>query len=313
MQHDRTITVGLVILSLITGCANKGDTSAEDQVVIRVDDRMLTLGEYNECFAQIRMSYGSDEANDRETMRAARLRLLSQLAEEMIILRRADELDLDISPDEVDKVMGELQKDSSGEGFQYLLMKQAISLEDWKESLRKRLLVEKVIHEDLLPNVSVAPEEIKNYYENHWRESAHVETVRARHILLNNEDEANQILERLKKGEDFVTLARRHSVGPEAERGGDLGYVVRGQLPESLETPLFEVPPGALSPVVKTPFGFHIFQVIEKRERGKAKIEDCMDEIRERLMKEKLEVAYGPWLDAFRKRYHLEINKEVIS
>jgi parvulin-like peptidyl-prolyl isomerase len=191
-------------------------------------------------------------------------------------------------------------------------MKQAVSLEDWKEGLRKRLLVEKVIHGDLLPHVSVAPEEIKNYYESNWRESAHVETLRARHILLNNEDEANQILERLKKGEDFVTLARRHSVGPEAERGGDLGYVVRGQLPESLETPLFEVQPGALSPVVKTLFGFHIFQVIEERERGKANIEDCMDEIRERLMEEKLEVAYGPWLDALRKRYHVEINKEVI-
>jgi parvulin-like peptidyl-prolyl isomerase len=67
-----------------------------------------------------------------------------------------------------------------------------------------------------------------------------------------------------------------------------------------------------VSPVVKTPYGFHIFQVMEKRETSKPKIEECIERIKEGIKKERLGTAYGPWLARLRSRYRIEINKEVI-
>ena len=308
----RKIAIGLVILSVISGCSNRSDTSAGNQVVIRVDDRVLTLAEFNEYFEPTAMSCEDEETQDGVTMRETRLRFLLQLVEEMIILRRADDLHLDISPQELDKAVGDFQKNHSEPGFEYLFLKQAISFEAWKQRLKRRLVVEKVIRKELLKEVSPTPQEIRDYYDKHWKEWNQEEEIRARHILLPSNDEAKNILKRLQKGEDFANLARHHSAAPEAQNGGDMGYVVRGQLPECLEKPLFALELGDVSPVVKTPYGFHILQALEKREAGKPKIEECIEKIRDGIQKERLETTYGSWLAELRSRYRIEINEDVI-
>ena len=312
MRSCQKIAIGLVILYLISGCGDKSDTSAQDQVVIRVDDRVLTLAEFNEYFEPTRISGDEEQAQDSATLREARFGFLLQLVEEMIILTRADELDIDISPQKLDEAVSDFRKEYSETDFEYLFLKQAISFDAWKERLKKRLLVEKVIHKELLEEGSVTPQEISDYYEKHWKEWSHGEEIRARHILLPSEDQAKSILERLQNGDDFATLARLHSVAPEAQHGGDMGYMARGQLPVYLEKPLFDLERGAVSPVVKTSYGFHIFQVIEKRETSKPKIEECIERIKQGIQKERLGAAYGPWLARLRSRYRIEINKEVI-
>ena len=277
-----------------------------------MDDRVLTLAEFNEYFEPTRISGDEEQAQDSATLREARFGFLLQLVEEMIILTRADELDIDISPQKLDEAVSDFRKEYSETDFEYLFLKQAISFDAWKERLKKRLLVEKVIHKELLEEGSVTPQEISDYYEKHWKEWSHGEEIRARHILLSSEDQAKNILERLQNGDDFATLARAHSMAPEAQYGGDMGYVVPGQLPKSLEKPLFKLEQGALSPVVKTSYGFHIFQVIERRETSKPKIEECVERIKQGIQKERLGAAYGPWLAKLRSRYHIEINKEAI-
>ena len=312
MRSCEKIAIGLVILYLISGCADKNDTPAQDQVVIRVDDRVLTLAEFNEYFEPTRISRGEEQAQDSAVLREARLSFLLQFVEEMIILTRADELNLDVSPQELDEAVRDFKKDYSETDFEYLFLKQAISFEAWKERLKKRLLVQKVIRKELVKEDSVTPQEISDYYDKHWKEWSYGEEVRASHILLSSEDQAKSILERLKNGDDFATLARAHSVAPEAQNGGDMGYVVRGQLPQGLEKPLFDLKQGAVSPVVKTSYGFHIFKVIEKRTTSKPNIEECIEKIKQGIRKERLEAAYAPWLAKLRSRYHIEINKEVI-
>ena len=312
-HYGKGIAAAVIALLWLLGCSDTGsDGSDKDKVVIRVDDRVLTLGEFNEYFDQTRMGLGAGDGKNREAVREARLGLLLELVEQMIILRRGEELHIDLSADELDAAVRDIQREYSKEGFQDLLLKKAVSHEAWKKALRRRLLVEKVIHEDLSKNMSVSPEEIKAYYDRHGDEWVQAEVVRVRHILLRDEAEADRLLERLKAGEDFAAVARLHSIGPEGEGGGDMGWMSRGQLPESLEGPIFKTGPGALSPVVKTTFGFHIFQVMEKKEAGKVRIEDCIDKIKDLIKEEKLEAAYGPWLARFQKRYNVEINKEFI-
>ena len=306
------MAIALVVLCLISGCSDTGDMSLGNQVVIRVDDRELTLAQFNEYFEATAMSCDDEQTQDRVTMRETRLRFLLQLVEEMIIVRRADDLHLDISPKELDIAMRDIQKNHSEPSFNYLFLKRAISFEAWKERLKTRLLVEKVIRKELLKEVSPTPPEIRDYYAKHWEEWNQGEEIRARHILLPSKEKAKHILRRLESGDDFAALARDHSVAPEAQEGGDMGYVVRGQLPESLEKPLFDLELGDVTPVIKTPYGFHILQAVEKREAGKPKIEECIEKIRDGIQKERLEATYGSWLAGLRSRYRIEINEGVI-
>ena len=313
MRSCKKIATGVVILILIlSGCSNKGGPSAEEKAVISVDDRVLTLAEFNEYFETTKISSFEEQSQDSAAIREARLHFLLQLVEEMIILRRADDLHIQISTQELDEALLNIKKGYSKEDFEYLFLKQAISFEAWKERLKKRLLVQKVIRKELWEEASVTPQKINDYYDKHWKEWSYGEQVRALHILLSSKDQAKQILKQLKNGDDFATLARSHSQAPEAQNGGDLGYVVRGQLPESLEKPIFALKKGALSPVVKTSYGFHIFKVIEKRKTSKPKIEECVEKIRQAIQKEKVDSAYGPWLAKLRSQYKIEINEDLI-
>lgn len=303
---------GLTVLCGVWGCSDRRETTAEEQVVIRVDDRVLTLTQFNEFFETINSSYESGGIEGATAVREARLGFLLQLLEEMIVLRRADELDLKVTPEELDQAVVEFKKDYPETAFEDLFFRQAIPFEAWKERLRRRLLVEKVIQADVLKTDADTPEEIKEYYENHRDEWSRGDEIRVRHILLSEEEQAESILKQLQSGADFAELARLHSTAPEALQGGDMGYIARGQLPASLEEPLFSLKPGEVSPIIKTSYGFHIFHVVEKRETSVPRLEDCIERIREEMKKERLAAAYGPWLAKLRSRYQIKIDKEII-
>jgi len=306
------LVIGFVLLCMVSGCSSKVEPSAENQVVIQVDSYLLTLAEFNEYFGTVTLGNNSSNDKDDAAIRDARLGFLLQLIEETIILRRADELHIQVSPEEVDEAVRNFKKDYPETAFEDLFIKHAISFEVWRERLKRRLLVEKVIRKELLKEDSVTPRRIKDYYDKHQDEWSHGEEIRLRHILLLSEDQAKAVLEQLKNGHDFAALARLHSKAPEALDGGDMGYVTRGQLPDSLDEALFDLEPGDVSTVIETPYGFHLFQIIEKREAGVPDIEECIEKIRQGIQKEDLEAAYGPWLAELRSRYSIKVNKEII-
>ncbi len=94
------------------------------------------------------------------------------------------------------------------------------------------------------------------------------EHVHVRHILVETEEEAQKVLERLEAGEDFAELAKELSKDPgSAENGGDLGFVPKGSFVAEFENAAFSLPVGEFSQPVKTAFGYHIIQVLERGER----------------------------------------------
>jgi peptidyl-prolyl cis-trans isomerase C len=87
--------------------------------------------------------------------------------------------------------------------------------------------------------------------------------IHCAHILVRTEKEANNVLERLKKGEKFSAIAKDVSLCPSKKRGGDLGTFGRGQMVKEFEKAAFELQKGQISPIVKTKFGYHILRRLE--------------------------------------------------
>ena len=110
--------------------------------------------------------------------------------------------------------------------------------------------------------------------------------VRTRHILVGSEDEAKQIAERLKKGEDFAALAKEKSKDTTAV-GGELGFFTRGRMIKEFEDAAFALEVGKISEPVQTQFGWHIIKVEEKRERPLPSFDEVKDAITVQLVQQK--------------------------
>jgi len=87
----------------------------------------------------------------------------------------------------------------------------------------------------------------------------------ARHILLNEQEQADEVVAQLRLGADFGDLARRESIGPSARQGGDLGWVQAGQMVSAFSAALQRMQVGEVSKPVQTKFGWHVIQLQEKR------------------------------------------------
>ena len=87
--------------------------------------------------------------------------------------------------------------------------------------------------------------------------------VHCAHILVKTEKEVNKVLERIKKGEKFSTIAKNVSICPSKKRGGDLGTFSRGQMVKEFEKTAFALNKGEISGIVKTQFGYHIIKRLE--------------------------------------------------
>lgn len=118
----------------------------------------------------------------------------------------------------------------------------------------------------------VSEEDLKAYYKNHLQEFRPPEEIRARHILVRTEQEANKILAEIKAGKDFAELAKKYSIDPAAAKGGIFElpdgreWLPRGTFESSFEHILFKIPKGQVGGPLKTQFGWHILKVEDRRQ-----------------------------------------------
>ncbi len=157
-------------------------------------------------------------------------------------------------------------------------------------------LAAEYLKRNILPKVSISEEDILQYYKAHQDEFRTPETVSARHILIrvnqsaSEEDKkearkkAEDILKRIKAGEDFATLASEFSDDPGSKtKGGDLGYFQRGRMVKPFGDAAFALTPGSVSDIVETQFGFHIIKVEDKKEAVLEPYEKVKDKVKDKL------------------------------
>ncbi|MBI5417909.1 peptidylprolyl isomerase, partial [Candidatus Poribacteria bacterium] len=133
------------------------------------------------------------------------------------------------------------------------------------------------------------------------------EEVRANHILVKSENEALEIKKQLNSGSSFEQIAREKSLDPlSREKGGDLGYFKKNMMIEGFGNVAFNLKPGEVSDPVKTNYGYHIIQVIDRRY---VKYDDLHEDMKNSLLQSKMETRYIKWIYTLRKYANIEIAK----
>jgi peptidyl-prolyl cis-trans isomerase D len=142
----------------------------------------------------------------------------------------------------------------------------------------------------------VSPEDVQRYYEDNQQQYSTPEQVHASHILLKTEGkddaavkkEAEDLLAKAKAGADFAQLATKYSEDDESKvKGGDLGYFSKGQMVPEFDAAAFALEPGQISDVIKSPFGYHIIKVIDKKPAATRPLDEVRAQIEDQLKTER--------------------------
>lgn len=229
---------------------------------------------------------------------------------EKVLLRQAAVADPEpLNPEEVEQALARIREETPGQSGVVALG----SDEGVKREIEIRMRIDRLMARAATRVSTPATKDIAEYYRKHREEFQTPETIHARHIVKNvdaNTDEAtaraaiDTAQTQLAAGRDFAELADELSDCP--GRGGDLGVFPRGQMVDEFDDVIFSLKPGQTSDVFRSPFGFHIAQLLELRPAGIRGMEEVKADISELLMQEKRQKAVEQFLDGLWKKARIE-------
>lgn len=217
--------------------------------------------------------------------------LLNQLIEKELIRQKLDEAGITVADADVDKEVSFINKmyfKVSDEEFEAQLMQ---NFGMTVEALRKELVTQVQIRKLLEPQVTITDEQVSEYYEaNKDSLATSPEEVRASHILLPTQEEADAVLAELQQGADFAELATAKSTDPGSkDKGGDLDFFGRNVMHAEFEEAAFALQVGEMTSVVQSPSGFHIIKLTDRHEAVVPTLEESKDDIRYILTSEQIQ------------------------
>ena len=323
MKAYKTGFAVILAVLLISAPAAAG---VADRIVAVVNGEVITLSELHRAFApyaaHIEANYkGPDKEAFLKQNQAA---FLQRMIDQMLIEQEAKKPGVGIAAVKDEEVMG-MVKDMLAKNRltmqDYLkkLAEEGKTLESAKQEIRGQMLRMRLLRREVQSRILVKDEEIGEYYDKHREDYEGREAVHIRQIFLPVPEgadsgardrvraEANQLRERILKGERFEVMAARYSRGPAASEGGDIGFVERGVMMPEVEKAAFSLPVGEVSEVLETEAGFLLLVVVDKKGAGLKPLPVVRDEIKAKIEDEKVNKKYDEWMAELRKKSFIDI------
>ncbi len=224
----------------------------DQPLAARVNGQPILLEEYEKEVARfeaamIAQGYDLSSEEGQQMMAQTRLQILESMIDQVLIEQAAAREGVTVSEEEIEAEV-QANVDLKGEEeFKVWLEANDMTMEEFRATVRAQLLSTAMFEQV----TAAAP--------------TSAEQVHVRHILLEKEEEARELLHQLQGGGDFAALARLYSQDESTrEQGGEMGWFCRGLLAPEVEEAAFALEPGQLSEVVHSQFGYHIIQVLER-------------------------------------------------
>jgi foldase protein PrsA len=245
----------------------------------------------------------SDLDKKLEANPAAR-QVLTQLVQQDLIDQYAKDKNVQISQADIDKRENEIKARYPAGQFDQILKQQGLTEQDVQNILRQNLVLEKAV----APQVHVTDADVKAYFDKNHALFDKPEQVRARHILVADEKTAQTVLGKVKSGGSWDALAKQYSTDPSTkDKGGELGFFGKGQMVPQFQDAAFNAKVGQVVGPVKSPFGYHIIQVEEKKPPQKATFASTKDQIHQQLVQQQEQQQVPAFLQQLRSQAKINV------
>ena len=263
-------------------CQRSGDDRKKNEL-IRINDVSITLDEFRQM---------SENQSLEKKMRLISEKGLRDFLDNYVITREV------------------LYQEAKKKGFDQ--KKEILAKVD---EIRRMMAIDALLEETLKGKSEVSDAEVQQYYKENQRQFTEPREVRIRHLFVNSEPVLQEVRSKLAKGESFEKLASQYNIDLTRDDGGDLGFVKRGQLSPAFaqfEEVAFSLRnPGDISDVVKTPLGYHILKLEDKRGTVLRPFDQVKESIRLFLQGKKRQDAYLEYIKEAKARAKITVNEKL--
>jgi peptidyl-prolyl cis-trans isomerase SurA len=299
---------GRLVLLLLLFAADKV-AAVSDRIVAVVNTEVITLSELRtEAEAEqaaLKKKYTGDELARR--VKQAEYETLTRMIERKLQMQQARDKKVEVGEDEIKNAIKEMQKQGD-----------KIDESDPKtmKKVHEQMTLMRVVDREVRGGVMVSEADLQKYYLQHQRRFLLPEEFRLSQILLvprskgdraEVREKARMLHEELKKGRDFADLAVQFSDGPEATKGGSLGFVRQGELLPQIEQAILPLQAGETTPPIDTAIGIHIIRVEERTPPQYRPFAEVRNEIQGLVYREKTEDQFQSWIAGLKKKAYIEI------
>lgn len=311
--------IGLINMILLICACSSGVSSPdgvkENAIIAEVNQEKISVEEFRKNLEKQKRKYRVDNRDplDSNSFLWLKTNALNEMIQNTLFKQEAMKNGITPAEEEFEIALLEAKSGYEEKAFKKHLEIEGISREEWENDLKINLLIKNLIDKSVNNKVTVNEEEVQKYFEEHTEEFQKGKQVNALHIMVETEEEALRIKKQLdSKDGDFAELARENSLGPEGAEGGDLGYVEEGHMPPELDA-IFKLKKGEISNIIRTPYGSHLFKVVDKRKDRKMSYDESRKIIHDKLVRERQDKAFHEWLVALKEKANIEINNEILA
>lgn len=316
-----------IAFAVTYGAINGFDKNSVNSIKAIVDDEIITQEEVIK-HAAIAIKEAQERYNREDELMSKVEEILKDTLDEIInrkvLVKEANKLFgmNEMAMREVEKdldsfLKGAVKRVGSLSKYYEIAEAQGINPIEKKNELKEDIMIDKIMKENVYDKVKIQPKVLRRYYIENIDEFRQKKKVKLRHIMIkfsahkNNKQEtfsiAQQVIKRIKNGEDFSTLARQYSEGPNAEDGGLWSFEEVNELRKDLRDVVYSLKDNECSEVIESPVGYHIFKIELIKPEKIQNFEDVQDEIYKRLYKEEISRLKNQYINSLKTGVFIKV------
>jgi parvulin-like peptidyl-prolyl isomerase len=321
---------GLLIALLILAVPARSEVVVVEEIIAKVNGDVIARSEYEHVLSEIRAELVRQKLSEEEQQQALKQRevgIMRDLIDERLLVQRGKDLSVNVEPQVLrqrDEIMRQYKVATLEEFENWVLERTGMPMEDLMAQMRDSMMAQSVLGQEVQSKIVVPRADVETYFKEHAEEFVRSDGVRLSEILISTQGKppeelpeikkkAEELLARVKRGEPFAELARRHSESQSAENGGDIGIFRRNTLMKEIEDQVFNAQRGYISDLIEVANGFLILRVDERYREGQAELEEVENEIRSKLMGPKVQPAIREYLTKLRYDAYIELRPGYVD
>jgi parvulin-like peptidyl-prolyl isomerase len=285
-------------------------------LIAEVNNTGISFQQWQNAFYNFISRYDNQTLSNMtdETLAFVKNSVTEQLINSILLYQHAQDTDITIPENEINEEIENIKNSFESESdFNDALRRSNLTIRQLKEDINRQLMIGEAIEREY-EKIELTEEEISQYYEENNKNFFEPEKRKTSHILVEDKEEAQKILNQLNDGMvDFEQLAREKSICPSSEQGGDLGYITRGQMVGEFETAAFSLEEGQISEIVETEYGYHIIKCEDIQEEHQPAFEETRENIESILKNQKQNSAIDALLTQLREESEVIIHYDFTS